>query len=146
MPVTNKYEKISRDLLLRRRCDSLSILDDEGWIPINHVVKLDFVKKFEDGESIVLATGHGAGSIKDAPVYEIDGSQTRFRCTKRSPGKSADKETIIFTVDLILHKRPMEQHEILPCARHIGIEIAWSNNTSLLQLYDSCCNTVFLYI
>ena len=86
MSPTSKHEEIPRELLLPLRYDSISLLDEEGWIAINHVLKLDFMKKFEADGDFLVSIGHGEESTNQRrTVYELDKSQTRIRSIKRPP-------------------------------------------------------------
>ena len=68
MPTANKYEKVSRELLLPLRYDTLSVLDEEGWISLSHIPELDSAKKLEIDETCLIEIELGAGSIEDAPI------------------------------------------------------------------------------
>ena len=99
MPISNKYAGVSRDLLLPLRYDTLSVLGEEGWISLNRIPQLDFAQKLDINEACLIEIGLGAGSMKDAPIYEtnveiVDSIISSFAISNKYTRRIGNKITI----------------------------------------------------
>ena len=54
-------------------------MDEEGWVDIQDLIKLECIKKFDADYGIMLAIGKGLGSGQNRPIYEINKIRTHIR-------------------------------------------------------------------